>query len=102
MKVSCSKFYGCQEEYNPKDCTESMETTIVCNVEELEKLVDFFSKELELINNYIEKIKSGDIASDGEPKYCHSHFRDWDKKWKKGSPDLIIYTVITPEDRKGV
>ena len=90
MKVYSSKFYSCQEEYEEVGSEEVTEVTIVCNIEELERLTNFFKEELESITNYLNKIKNESKNIDGETVYCHSHYRDRDKKWKKGTPDFII------------
>ena len=89
MKVYGCKFYGCQEEAEQADYDEFAEMTIWCSIEELEKLSKYFNDEVERITNYLnKKNESGIIA--GEAKYFHAHYRDWDKQWKKGTPDILL------------
>jgi|GEM_PF-796449 len=79
------------------------EVSLLCNVEELKRLADFFNAEVESITNYLKRRNSTEQLNSGtenpakEPEHCHTHLRDWDKKWKEGSSDLIIITELPPE-----
>ena len=60
---------------------ELKEVSIQCNLEDLDKIISF----LQEVNN-----KHSNINCDVD--LCHSHFRDWDKKWNNDSSDIIIVT----------
>jgi len=57
------------------------EITIQCNIQELEDIIKF----LKITKEEHEK------AVD-ETEMCHSHFRDWCKKWTRKSSDIVIVT----------
>ena len=94
MKIYGSKFYACQEEYEETGYGELAEITVVCDIDELEKLTDFLKEELVAMTNYLNKVKNEPESVAGETVYSHSHYRLWDKQWKNGAPDFIIATKI--------
>ena len=98
MKVYGCKYYAHQEEAEQADYDEFAETTIWCSIEELEKLSKYFGEEFERITNYLNKTKNEPESIAGEAKYFHAHYRDWDKQWKKGTPDFIL-AVEAPREQ---
>lgn len=62
---------------------ELNEVSLECNIDELTKIADFV--------DYAKEFHSSD---DCRHEYCHSHYRDWNKSFNKGSSDLIIITNI--------
>lgn len=71
------KIYGYEKE-NEK-LIELQEVTFKCDITELEKIIAF-----------LQNVKESHINI--EVGTCHSHFRDWNKEWKKGMADIIILT----------
>ena len=57
------------------------EVTFECSISELERIIDF-----------LVSVNAEHKAVAGETEYCHSHYRDWEKKWIQGSPDIIVVT----------
>ena len=68
----------CSDEY-----VELQEASLVCGLEELEKVICFLQYVKEKHGTEIMKIE-----------YCHSHYRDWDKSWNTESTDIIVITNI--------
>ncbi|WP_430885861.1 hypothetical protein [Fusibacter sp. JL216-2] len=74
------KVYGYQK--NSDDLIELNEVSIMGDIEELEKLVNYFKHVLD---------EHGKVSDDTE--MCHSHIRDWDDKWDDNQPDIIVVTT---------
>ena len=90
MKVYGSKFYAHQEEAEESEIEEFAEITIVCNMDELEKLANFFNEELTSTRGYLNKTKNDPEIVAGEMEHFYPHYSLWDKQWKIGSPDFVI------------
>lgn len=73
------KVYGYME--NSSECIELEEASIYCSIEELDNIIQFlqFAKEQHM------KVRN-------TTPMCHSHYRDWNKMWKKEETDLILAT----------
>lgn len=76
------KFIGDKSRFSKKDINLK-EIIINCNFEEIDKIIDFLL--------YCKKYHCG---VDNEFIVCHSHFQDWDKSWKIGMPDIVIYSIF--------
>jgi len=86
MKVYGSKFYSHEEEREGLENEEFAEIIIECNLKELERLTNFFKGELDSITKYLNETKN----ESGEAEYFFPHYMLQDKKWKKGTPDIIL------------
>jgi len=73
------EIYGYEK--NGEDLLRLKEASILCSIKELESIIDFLQDIKKEHERYIDATEMN-----------HSHYRDWDKKWKKGSPDFIIVT----------
>jgi len=73
------RMYGYQKECEQLE--ELKEVAFECNIEELENIINFL---------IVVKAEHERVA--GKTELCHSHYRDWDKKWTPNSPDFIIVT----------
>lgn len=67
---------------NKKKLLELKEVTFQCTIEELDKIIEFFSE-----------VKSQHSKVIGKTEMCHSHYQDWDDKWTSKNPDVIIATT---------
>ena len=63
---------------------ELKEVSIVCNMDELDKIINFLLHVKEQHNAVKEKTST-----------CHSHYRDWSDVWREGDSDLIIISNFT-------
>lgn len=75
------KAYGYEED--GEICLELEEATLICSIEEIEKLIVF----LQMV-----KERHKDISKEVDFESCHTHYRDWDKEWEDSSSDFIIVT----------
>lgn len=73
------KIYGYEKD--GVDLLELKEASILCKVEEIQKIIDF----LQNVKKELEDARE-------TTEMYHSHYRDWDKEWEKGAPDLIVVT----------
>jgi len=80
------KFIGNKSRFSKKDINLK-EIRINCSVKELDKIIDFLS--------YCKEHHSG---LNSEFPVCHSHLQDWDKSWRIGMPDIVIYTIYGDEE----
>lgn len=60
---------------------ELEEASIVCSIEELDKLIKFLNE-----------VRTDHYAVKNQSDRCHSHYRDWDSAWKNNEPDIIVVT----------
>ncbi|MDR0840564.1 MAG: hypothetical protein LBN26_04160 [Christensenellaceae bacterium] len=74
------KIYGYQSHSDA--LLQLEETTFQCNLNELSNLIDF------LLHVHKEHSAVADKTD-----MCHTHLRDWDTTWEKGSPDIIVVTT---------
>lgn len=74
------RLYGTKGRYARKDVTLK-EITINCKEDELDKIINFLLD----VKKYHSELKE-------KTPVCHTHLRDWDKTWRIGRPDIIIYT----------
>ena len=75
------KIFGYQKSND--DLLKLNEMSIQCDLDELEKII-----------NFLKTVKKEHASVVGKIDMCHSHFRDWDKTWRKGEPDIIIVTNL--------
>lgn len=73
------KAFGYEKE--KKKLLKLSEVTLECDLEEIDKIIEF------LIT-----VKESHDAVKEKTDMCHSHFRDWDKKWNENQSDIIIVT----------
>jgi len=69
----------CGYELENENFVTLREASIVCSMEELSKIIAF----LEFVRDKHEKAMS-------KTDFCHSHYQDWDIKWKPENTDLIV------------
>ena len=62
------------------------EVSLECTCEELEKLIEFLNK-----------VKEEHMAVKNKTDICHSHFKDWKRKWSEEDTDFIVATRF-PKD----
>lgn len=74
------KAYGYK--INCEKIEELKDITIKCNTKELDKIIEFF----EYVKETNEEFSK--IAQVGNATY--EQYRDWDPKWKKPSPDIVL------------
>lgn len=76
------KFIGNKSRYSKKDINLK-EITINCSVKELDKIIEF-----------LKFCKKNHGGVDDEFNVCHTHLQDWDKSWKIGMTDIVIYSIF--------
>lgn len=75
------KVFGYQKD--TENLIELQEVSILSNIKELDRIIEFLKDIKEKHNNLV-----------GKTELCHSHYRDWDAEWKIGTPDIIVVTSI--------
>lgn len=75
------RVYGYQKD--SEELIELGEVTFVSNIEGLEKIIEFF-----------QEVKAQHSRVANGTDMCHSHLRDWDFAWKKGTIDIIVATTF--------
>jgi len=78
-RIIIMEIYGYEK--NGEDLLKLKEASILCSIKELESIIDFLQDIKKEHERYIDATEMN-----------HAHYRDWDKNWKKGSPDFIIVT----------
>lgn len=80
------KVYGYEK--NGEDLLELEEMTFLCNLEELDEIIQFLQ--------YVKKEHTG---VNGETESCHTHLQDWKDNWTKGSTDIIVQTECSNNNK---
>lgn len=76
------KIYGYQND--DEKIIELSDITFQSDISELKNLIQFLQNTLD-----------EHTAVEHKTEMCHSHLRDWDKKWSSDQPDIIIVTNHT-------
>lgn len=74
--------YQCDSE----DLIELQEVSFQGDIRELDKVIKFF-----------QQVKEQHSKISGRVESCHSHFRDWDTEWNKGTTDIVVVTTFDSE-----
>lgn len=83
-EVVILKVFGYEE--GSEDLLELEEVSFQCNITEVDKMIKF-----------LQYVKEEHSKINPEFGLCHSHFRDWDDKWKANSVDIIVVTNANDE-----
>jgi hypothetical protein len=84
------KAFGYQKDKNK--LLELREVSILTTIKELETIIKFLQYTKDAHSKIIEK---DEIVRD---ELIHSHFRDWNKNFEKGSSDFIVGTINAQND----
>lgn len=73
----------CGYKRNSDDYVELREASLICSIDEIEKMIKF-----------MQYVKERHSKGAGEEGIYYSHYRDWDKTWNPESTDIIAITIF--------